>query len=184
METRLLSRRAMRLMFKHEFDMEDVGDNKRAECNQKLKEAKIDKRKGYHNAKQMAFKIRNFSEILKIYQLGKKAGFSEIQTEIRWAAAREDHKKEVNKLSTTLDPFNKFFRAPDYSKKGMPKLPKQDNKGYYHGSGSSGSNRVRYPSKKRSKRVWKVFYDMFPGHAKADGWDGEKSSRYNSSNKK
>jgi hypothetical protein len=39
----------------------------------------------------------------------------------------------------------------DYSP--MRKLPKQDNKGQYVGSGSGGSNRVRYPSKNRSKKV-------------------------------
>lgn len=60
----------------------------------------------------------------------------------------------------------------------------RDNKGVYVGNGGSNGNKVRYPSQKRSKRVWKIFYSMFPYYAQRDGWDGEKSSRYNPKSKK
>jgi hypothetical protein len=53
----------------------------------------------------------------------------------------------------------------------------RDNKGVYVGSGGSNANKVRYPSKKRSKKVWNIFYKMFPYFAEKDGWDGEKSKR-------
>lgn len=70
----------------------------------------------------------------------------------------------------------------EYNK--TPQKEGRDNKGVYVGSGGGGSNRVRYPSKKRSKRVWKMFYKMFPYYAEKDGWDGIKSSRINLKNKK
>lgn len=57
----------------------------------------------------------------------------------------------------------------------------RDNKLYPNkGSGAQGSWRsiVRYPSKKRSLRTWRNFYNLFPEIAKQDGWDGKTSSRY------
>ena len=54
---------------------------------------------------------------------------------------------------------------------------REDN--FNYGSGYSG-NVVRYPSKKRSKATWRNFYRLFPYLAEKDGWDGNKSSRYNS----
>ena len=61
------------------------------------------------------------------------------------------------------------------------KDPKEsrDNKGVYVGSGNSNANKIRYPKKARSKKVWAIFYKMFPGCAKVDGWDGETSKRMN-----
>ena len=57
----------------------------------------------------------------------------------------------------------------------------RDNKGVYVGSGNGehqyAVNKIRYPRKTRSKRVWSIFYKMFPSFAEKDGWDGEKSSR-------
>jgi len=47
------------------------------------------------------------------------------------------------------------------------------------GSGRSNKNSLRYPSKKRSKRVWTTFYKMFPKVALSDGWDGCSSSKIN-----
>ena len=38
----------------------------------------------------------------------------------------------------------------------------RDNKGVYVGSGGSNRNSIRKPKKNRSKRVWKIFYEMFP----------------------
>lgn len=63
----------------------------------------------------------------------------------------------------------------DFKKKPTPEG--RDNKGVYVGRGGYNNNKVRYPSKKRSKRVWKIFYEMFPYYAKRDGWDGETSNR-------
>ena len=68
--------------------------------------------------------------------------------------------------------------------KPKPLKEGRDNKGVYVGSGGSNRNKVRYPSAKRSKRVWKIFYSMFPYYAEKDGWDGHKSSRYNPENNK
>jgi hypothetical protein len=42
----------------------------------------------------------------------------------------------------------------------------RDNKGVYVGSGGSNKNRIRYPKKARSKRVWRIFYEMFPNLVK------------------
>jgi|26BtaG_2_1085354.scaffolds.fasta_scaffold02100_8 hypothetical protein len=36
---------------------------------------------------------------------------------------------------------------------------------------------ARYPSKKRSKKQWKNFYNLFPNLAKRDNWNGVKSDR-------
>ena len=58
-------------------------------------------------------------------------------------------------------------------------ITRRDNKSSVnYGSGYSG-NVVRYPSKKRSKATWRNFYRLFPYLAEKDGWDGNKSSRYN-----
>ena len=58
-----------------------------------------------------------------------------------------------------------------------PPRESRDNKGVYVGSGYSkyNANKVRYPSKKRSLRVWKTFYKMFPRLAEKDKWDGKTS---------
>jgi len=57
----------------------------------------------------------------------------------------------------------------------------RDNKGVYVGSGNGehqyAVNKIRYPRKNRSKKVWSIFYKMFPSFAEKDGWDGEKSIR-------
>lgn len=53
----------------------------------------------------------------------------------------------------------------------------RDNKDVKVGSGGSSGNSIRYPSKKRSKRVWKNFYKLFPWLAIKDEWNGEKSKR-------
>lgn len=64
----------------------------------------------------------------------------------------------------------------EYRKK--PKRVRKDNqKSINWGSGSGNSNRIRYPSKKRSRRVWRNFYNLFPHLAERDGWDGKKSKR-------
>jgi len=64
----------------------------------------------------------------------------------------------------------------EYSKR--PQGETRDNKGTYVGSGGSHGNKIRYPKKNRSKKVWAMFYKMFPWAARYDNWDGEKSDRY------
>lgn len=38
----------------------------------------------------------------------------------------------------------------------------RDNKGVYVGSGNSNRHKIRLPKKNRSKKTWKIFYEMFP----------------------
>lgn len=59
----------------------------------------------------------------------------------------------------------------------MPNPTKRDNKSTYVGSGGSSSNRVRFPSKKRSRSTWKKFYNLFPEIGRLDNWDGKTSKR-------
>ena len=59
-----------------------------------------------------------------------------------------------------------------------PQKEGRDNKGVKVGSGQRHGNTIRYPKLNRSKRVWKIFYSMFPRRAEMDNWDGEKSDKY------
>ena len=74
-----------------------------------------------------------------------------------------------------------LLRYARISRKNVYKLKPikegRDNKGVYVGGGGSNRNKVRYPSKKRSKRTWKIFYQMFPKIAEKDGWDGNTSKK-------
>lgn len=70
--------------------------------------------------------------------------------------------------------FDKSYERYNY--KSMPARHK-DNDGIYVGNGGSNRNSVRYPSKKRSKKVWAKFYNMFPWYAERDNWDGQTSDR-------
>lgn len=58
----------------------------------------------------------------------------------------------------------------------MPKETR-DNKDVHVGGGGSNNCKVRYPSKKRSRRTWSNFYKLFPGHAERDNWNGKISDR-------
>jgi hypothetical protein len=69
-----------------------------------------------------------------------------------------------------------FSVSEIFNYKSMPAHHK-DNNGIYVGNGGSNINSVRYPSKKRSKRVWAQFYRMFPSLAIKDNWDGQTSDR-------
>lgn len=53
----------------------------------------------------------------------------------------------------------------------------RDNKGFYVGSGNSNKNKIRYPKKSKSKKTWKIFYNMFPERVIIDGYDGKTSKR-------
>lgn len=160
-----LPRKLKRLMQHHSFNMDKVGDEYKLEIIESLAQAKEYNKQS--PSKHWKEDVSKYEDLLKIYRLGKDFGLTDVETEIRWAIVRED-----------LETFGQSY-SRSYEMSKMPKLPKQDNKGHYHGSGSGGSNRVRYPSTKRSKRVWRTFYEMFPRYAEIDGWDGEKSSRYN-----
>lgn len=104
-------------------------------------------------------------------------------------------KSIVTEYNITYDVFEKhfgldLFKYPEWQKLYLlssqyrnPKVYRErhDNKLYYHYSSDNPShsgNYVRYPSKKRSLRTWRNFYNLFPWLAVADGWDGKKSSRY------
>lgn len=67
--------------------------------------------------------------------------------------------------------------------KEMKKMPREtrDNKGVIIKRSDLNPRAFnypwRYPSKKRSLRTWKIFYEMFPQLAKFDEWDGKQSKR-------
>jgi hypothetical protein len=67
---------------------------------------------------------------------------------------------------------------------GKPQGETRDNKGVKVGSGGTNRNKIRYPKLNKSKKVWAMFYKMFPWAARYDNWDGEKSDRYPRKNKK
>jgi hypothetical protein len=89
--------------------------------------------------------------------------------------------EDVARLSYLNGKLYRDYRN-EYNKR--PQKEGRDNKGVRVGNGGGNRNSIRYPSKKRSKRVWKTFYKMFPYYAERDGWDGKKSSRINFKNKK
>ena len=53
----------------------------------------------------------------------------------------------------------------------------RDNKGQFVKSEYYPVINIRYPKKNRNKRTWKKFYEMFPGQAIKDNWDGETSDK-------
>lgn len=63
----------------------------------------------------------------------------------------------------------------EYTKR--PPSEGRDNKDIRVGSGGSHGKTIRYPSKKRSIRTWKKFYNLFPYHAIEDKWDGKTSTK-------
>jgi len=77
--------------------------------------------------------------------------------------------------------YNTRFRTKkDYS--SMPRMIFRDNKDSYNTNSKcyySNRNKIRYPSKKRSKKVWANFYKLFPRLAIEEKWDGHTSTRYN-----
>lgn len=108
------------------------------------------------------------------------------QPKKQWKNSYKEIKQLVLDLNITKEEY--FQISYEESKKKTlsreslkNKDPKEsrDNKGVYVGSGNSHSGKIRYPKKSRSKKVWTIFYKMFPGCAKVDGWDGETSKRMN-----
>lgn len=83
----------------------------------------------------------------------------------------------VNLLVQTR--IDKFDYQDVYSKINNLKETR-DNKGQFVDKWATYGgchNKIRYPSKKRSKRVWKKFYEMFPKQAELDHWNGESSDK-------
>jgi hypothetical protein len=96
---------------------------------------------------------------IQVYVLANKIGLTEKERNILWIKER----------------YRKVQSQEELSKK--PLKEGRDNKDVHVGSGGGGSGKVRYPSKKRSRAVWKKFYALFPYYAKLDGWDGKTSKR-------
>jgi hypothetical protein len=103
---------------------------------------------------------RKHNNYIRIFEIGNILGLSDDELLQRWRCSIRERKEQIE----------------DFKKKPTPEG--RDNKGVYVGSGGYyNNNKVRYPSKKRSKRVWKIFYEMFPQLAEKDGWNGEISNK-------
>jgi hypothetical protein len=112
---------------------------------------------GKHYPKRHKQMYQNF---VRIFEIGNVLGLTDDQLLQKWRQSMNERKEQIQ----------------DFKKRPIPEG--RDNKWVYVGSGGSyKGNTVRYPSKKRSKRVWKIFYEMFPHHATIDGWNGETSKR-------
>ena len=62
----------------------------------------------------------------------------------------------------------------------LKKTRGKDNNGVFisrNPYGYGNINKVRYPSKKRSRQVWKRFYTLFPNLAIKDNWNGKTSNK-------
>jgi hypothetical protein len=105
-------------------------------------------------------KKQQSSDTMRIFELAEILGLSDDELLKRWKGMIHMRKEQM----------------VDYQNK--PIKEGRDNKGVYVGSGGYNKNMVRYPSKKRSKRTWRIFYEMFPKFAKLDGWDGNKSNKF------
>ena len=95
-------------------------------------------------------------------------------------------KKFVIDLNVDKDEFLRMYTnalIKRYTKYEALKLDRKahketrDNKGVYVGSGNSNANKIRYPKKSKSKKTWKMFYQMFPERALLDEYDGKTSKR-------
>ena len=101
--------------------------------------------------------VKIANHYLTIFKNSELLGISDEDVILTWIKIREKRHSDVYKQK--------------------PQKEGRDNKGVYVGNGGSNRNKVRYPSKKRSKRTWKTFYKMFPDLAIKDGWDGKKSNK-------
>lgn len=100
-----------------------------------------------------------YNKIFETYEKGIRLGLSYAEIYDIWY-----------KIKTT-------YKKSNYDYRKTPQKEGRDNKGVYVGSGGSNCNKVRYPSKKRSVRVWKKFYAMFPYYAEKDNFDGKTSDK-------
>ena len=102
----------------------------------------------------------------------------------KWKNSYKEIKEIVLELNITKEEYfqisyeeSKKITLSKNSLKNKDPKESRDNKGVYVGSGNSNANKIRYPKKTRSKKVWSIFYKMFPNIAKLDGWDGETSKK-------
>lgn len=102
---------------------------------------------------------KHFTDKINLYRLAEELNISDDDLKKMW--------QNMNRIK--LQNHNIMNQRPQ--KEG------RDNKGIYVGSGGSNRNSVRYPSKKRSLRTWKIFYEMFPHLAEKDKWDGKTSKK-------
>lgn len=98
-------------------------------------------------------------ELVELYKLTDEMKLTDDEIETIWWKISCDHTNS----------------KAEYSKK--PQKEGRDNKGVYVGSGGSNCNMIRYPSKKRSIKTWKKFYNLFPWAAIQDGFNGKTSSK-------
>jgi len=103
--------------------------------------------------------VEQHKKYIRLFELSDILEISDDELCRRWKIARD--KREEREVMMSIKPV----------KEG------RDNKGVYVGNGGSNANKVRYPSKKRSLRTWKIFYEMFPNKAKQDNWDGKTSTK-------
>lgn len=106
-------------------------------------------------------RVNDVKEVLEIYDLSEKLKLSKKVFINMW------HEISIERYEN------------EETKQLKPQKETKDNKKVHVGSGGSNHNKIRYPSKKRSLRVWKNFYKLFPSAAEADGWNGKTSKRIN-----
>jgi hypothetical protein len=99
------------------------------------------------------------TELITLYKFIDELGLTEQEINEMWSSISRDQAKQ----------------KAEYKKK--PQKEGRDNKDVHVGGGGSNRTMVRYPSKKRSIRTWKKFYNLFPYYAVLDGWDGKTSKR-------
>ena len=106
--------------------------------------------------------LSNIKTVIKIFKMGYTLGLT--------------HDEISNKASIQRN--NRTRQSYVYHRK--PLGERRDNKKtiVYNGGGTNG-NKIRYPSKKRSRSHWKNFYNLFPHLSKQDNWNGKTSTRYN-----
>lgn len=115
------------------------------------------------------FEKRNqiYQDAINIFELGAKLGYPDelimdFHRNYFMKAHREEETKKIQPLGETRDNKKSFnFRGGFTHKLSKP----------------WGTNTIKYPSKKRSRKTWKNFYGLFPFLAKQDNWDGKESDK-------
>ena len=113
----------------------------------------------YEILKNKSHQSIQMKELFEIFSLAKELNFSKQELYNLWAKQN----------------YIRYQNKKDYNRR--PQKEGRDNKDVHVGSGGSNKNKVRYPSKKRSKSTWKKFYKLFPHLAEKDGWNGVTSKR-------
>ena len=116
--------------------------------------------------------IESYNDHYTKFVIERRKAFTEIKKLVLELNLTGD---EYHKI--TVEEMNKKNFAFKIKMNPFKEIETRDNKGVYVGSGNSNANKIRYPKKNRSKRVWSIFYKMFPRMAEKDGWDGETSNR-------